>query len=146
MVMHGEYHREEFVLRLRPQQLALANLPYDFHLFPASVWCKELLEEGVMRYAPNVYVLRQASPPWQPKTIRPDAGNLPWMVLNLKHERYELFEAWVEHVKMALPYLVALPLSQLFWLGGVVRSPMAREPSRKRARRHDEDRASETTP
>ena len=30
------------------------------------------------------------------------------MVLHLKHERYELFEAWVEHVKMALPYLVAI--------------------------------------
>ena len=47
---------------------------------------------------------------------------------------------------LALPYLVALPLSQLFWLGGVVRSPMAREPSRERAQGHDEDRASETTP
>jgi predicted ATPase len=108
VVMHAEYHRDRFVLRLRPQQLALANLPYDFHLFPASGWFKELLEEGVMRYAPNGHALRQASPPGQPKTIRPDAGNLPWMVLNLKHERYELFEAWVEHVKMALPYLVAI--------------------------------------
>jgi len=106
--MHAEYHREKFVLRLRPQQLALANLPYDFHLFPASGWFKELLEEGVMRYAPNGHALRQASPPGQPKTIRPDAGNLPWMVLNLKHERSELFEAWVEHVKMALPYLVTI--------------------------------------
>jgi len=61
--MHAEYHREKFVLRLRPQQLALANLPYDFHLFPASGWFKELLEEGVgariRRYATAAAVLRE---------------------------------------------------------------------------------------
>jgi predicted ATPase len=49
-----------------------------------------------------------ACPPGQPKTIRTDAVNLPWLVLRLQHEQHDLFEAWVEHVKMALPYLVAV--------------------------------------
>jgi predicted ATPase len=30
------------------------------------------------------------------------------MVLHLKQERPEMFEAWVDHVKMALPYLVMI--------------------------------------
>jgi hypothetical protein len=47
---------------------------------------------------------------------------------------------------LALPYLVALPLAQLFWLGGVARSDSARAPARAREPRRDEERASETTP
>lgn len=112
IAIKAEYAREKFVLRLQPQQLALANLPYDLHLFPASGWLKALLEGGMVRYEPQVSALRRACPPGQPRTIRPDAMNLPWMVLRLKHERYELFEAWVEHVKMALPYVIALDAAE----------------------------------
>jgi hypothetical protein len=89
--MKAEYQREKFDLRLQPQQLALANLLRDSHLFPASVWFRDLLESGIMRYEPHWPSLHQACPPGQPKTIRADAVNLPWLVLRLQHEQHELF-------------------------------------------------------
>jgi len=103
--MRAEQGREKFSFRLEPHQLALANLPQDASLFPASVWFVETLKEGMIHYEPNMSVLRRACPPGQPKTIRPDAANLPWIVLSLKQERPHMFEAWTEHVKTALPNL-----------------------------------------
>lgn len=106
--IRAEYQRENFSFRLQPHQLALANLPHDAHLFPASVWFSELLRDGMVRYEPYGSALHRACPPGQSNIIRPDAVNLPWMVLNLQQERPEMFEAWVEHVTMALPYLVSI--------------------------------------
>ncbi len=99
-------------LRLEPQELALANLPRDIDKFSASIWFRNLLEKGVMRYEPSWSVLRRACPPGQPKTLRADATNLPWLVLNLQQEQPDLFESWVEHVKMALPNIVAIEAIQ----------------------------------
>lgn len=95
-------------LRLEPQELALANIPRDSEKFPASVWFRSLLEKGVMRYEPSWSMLRRACPPGQPKTLRSDAANLPWLVLKLQKEQPDLFDSWVEHIKMALPNLVAI--------------------------------------
>jgi predicted ATPase len=65
-----------------------------------------MLKEGMIHYEPNVLALHRACPPGQPKTIRPDAANLPWLVLSLKQERPNMFDAWIEHVKTALPNLM----------------------------------------
>jgi predicted ATPase len=100
--------RSTIDLSLEPQELALANVPKDATQFPATIWFRDLLEKGVMRYEPSWSLLRRASSPGQPKTIRSDAANLPWLVLNLQQEDSEMFEAWVEHVKMALPNLESI--------------------------------------
>jgi hypothetical protein len=81
VAVKAEYERSSFELRLEPQQLALANIPMDTHLFPASVYFRQFLEGGVMRYEPNWAILRAACPPGQPKRIRADAANLPWLAL-----------------------------------------------------------------
>jgi hypothetical protein len=103
-----EQGRRDFVLRLEPTQLALANLPLDASLCPATVRFIEMLTQGVLTYRPDIQELHKASPPGQPKTIRADAANLPWMVLSLKQERPAMFEAWVEHVQTALPTITAI--------------------------------------
>ena len=95
-------------LRLEAQELALVNIPRDTTRFPASIWFRDFLEKGVMRYEPDWSKLRKASTPGQPKTIRSDAANLPWLVMNLKEEKPDLFEAWVDHVKEALPNIEAI--------------------------------------
>ncbi len=95
--------RQKLTLKLEPQELALANVPKDVQQFPAMVWFRELLEKGAMQYRPNWSLLRKACPPGQPKTIRADGANLPWLILSLKQQQPDLFEAWVEHVKIALP-------------------------------------------
>jgi predicted ATPase len=99
---------DTFTLRLKPDKLALANIPHDSSLCPATVWFIEMLTQGMLSYAPNIHELHKASPPGQPRTIKANAANLPWMVLSLKQERPDMFEAWVEHVKTALPSICAI--------------------------------------
>lgn len=95
--------QREFLLHLEPEKLALANLPLDSTLLPATVWFIEMLTNGVLTYMPNIEELHRACPPGQSRTIRADAVNLPWMVLNLKQEHPGLFDLWIDHVKTALP-------------------------------------------
>jgi hypothetical protein len=77
-----EEGRKDFALRLEPDQLALANLPHDSSLSPATVWFVELLTHGTLAYNPNIAELHRACPPGQPQTLRADAVNLPWMVFS----------------------------------------------------------------
>ncbi|GAA6623911.1 methylation-associated defense system AAA family ATPase MAD3 [Scytonema sp. NUACC26] len=95
--------RMEF--ELEPQELVLANFPQEFHDFPATLWFKNFLEKEIMCYQPSYSLLRKAFPPSQRKTLRSDAANLPWLVLNLQTEQPDLFDYWVEHIKMAFPNL-----------------------------------------
>ena len=104
----GKYKKVDFNLHINPQQLALANVPLDSNSFPATVYLRQLLEESVMRYEPNWAALRTACPPGQPKQIRADAANLPWLVKVLKSEREEFFDLWVQHVQQALPNVVGI--------------------------------------
>lgn len=104
----AEYERNNFDLRLEPQKLALANVPMDAHLFPASVYLRQLLEGAVMRYEPNWAALRTACPPGQPKRIRADAANLPWLVLWLKEENPKRFDLWARHIQQGLPNVSAI--------------------------------------
>ncbi len=95
-------------LHLDPHQLALANVPRDATLYPATVWFVQMLGEGMLHYKPDVSLLRAESPPGLQKTLMPNAQNLPWLILNLKQEQPQRFEAWVDHVRTALPNLVTL--------------------------------------
>lgn len=61
-----------------------------------------------MRYEPSWSLLHRACPPGQPKNLRSDAANLPWLVLNLQQQEPDLFNSWVEHIKMALPNLIGI--------------------------------------
>jgi predicted ATPase len=103
-----EQGRKDFALHLEPDKLALASLPHDSSLSPATVWFVEMLTRGTLAYNPNIAELHRACPPGQPKTMRADAANLPWMVLELKQTRRAMFEAWVAHVKTALPTIRAI--------------------------------------
>ncbi|WP_373479207.1 AAA family ATPase [Geminocystis sp.] len=107
-IIKSEYSRKKNELKLELNQLALANIPRDLSKFPATIWLRDLLEKGVMFYEPNWGLLRQASPPVQIKTLKKDASNLPWMVLNLQQEEPDLFNIWVDHVRMALPNLISI--------------------------------------
>lgn len=100
--------RKKYALKLEPQELALANVPRDAEQFPATVWLRDFLEREVLFYQPAWARLRQACPPGQPPTLRADAINLPWLVLNLKRQNPDSFEFWVDHVRMALPNVVGI--------------------------------------
>ncbi|MEO1433801.1 MAG: AAA family ATPase [Cyanobacteria bacterium J06633_8] len=113
VILKSELHNtNQSRLNLEPQELALANVVKDLTNFPATNWFIDLLKKGVMRYEPSWEMLRKACPPGQPKNLRPDAANLPWLVMNLQQKEPDLFEAWVEHIKMALPNIVKIEAIQ----------------------------------
>lgn len=102
--------RMEF--ELEPQELILANFPQDFPNFPATLWLKNFLENEIMYYKPSYSMLGKAFPASQRKTLRFDAANLLWLVLNLQIEQPALFDYWVEHIKTAFPNLQTIQAVQ----------------------------------
>jgi predicted ATPase len=96
--------RREVAVQLNAEELALANVFADIDMFPATIWFRELLEKKAIQYMPNGTALRKPCSPSRlaAKSVQPDGANLPWLVIDLKqHEN--MFEAWVDHVKTALP-------------------------------------------
>jgi predicted ATPase len=104
----AEYEKGNFNFRLGPQDLALASIVPDAHLFPAAIYFREMLEKGSMRYEPNWSILRAPCPPGQPRLIRADGANLPWLVLWLKQDSPARFKRWAQHIHQALPNVVAI--------------------------------------
>lgn len=94
--------------RLGRRRSALGQLPEDETKFPASLWFKRLLAEGVHQLAPDARLLRRPSPPGQPRRLRPDGGNLPWVVAELQDRDPERLRRWVAHLGAALPDLTGV--------------------------------------
>ncbi|MEW5801242.1 MAG: AAA family ATPase [bacterium] len=89
--------------KLGPRKSALGNLPADGSKFPVTSWLKDLLTDGVQQLMLNSLLIRQASPPGQPRGFKPDGSNLPWVIENLKSTSDERFRDWINHVRTALP-------------------------------------------
>lgn len=94
--------------KLGPRRSALANLPEDESKYPVATWLKSLLAEGVQQLMLNSLLIRQASPPGQGRTFRPDGSNLPWVVEELERKEPRRIEAWIRHLQTALPDLVSI--------------------------------------
>jgi energy-coupling factor transporter ATP-binding protein EcfA2 len=87
-------------------RLALDTVPFDEAQFPAALWFRSLLREGTLAYAPEFAALRQAAPPaGRDPQLDPSGRNTPWLALRLKREDKELYEAWVDLVRIALPQI-----------------------------------------
>jgi predicted ATPase len=89
--------------RLGPRRSALANLPEDEDRFPATIWFKQYLTEGVQRIMLNSEALRRPVQPQSPRRFLPDGSNLPWVIDTLANTAPDRFERWVAHVRTALP-------------------------------------------
>ncbi|GGO04493.1 hypothetical protein GCM10010116_08860 [Microbispora rosea subsp. aerata] len=90
-------------LRVPSSQLALGTVPADPDLFPAALWLGQLLREGVVFFDPAWETLRRPSPPGHPSRLLPSGENLPWLALNLQESDPDRFNAWIDHVRTALP-------------------------------------------
>lgn len=89
--------------RLGPDRSALANLPADEARFPAALWVRELVMEGVHRIQLNAEKMRVPSPAGSPTTFLPDGSNLPSVVHDLEVRDPDALQRWLEHVRTALP-------------------------------------------
>jgi len=90
-------------LHLGTRKSALGNLFEDSNLFPASLWLKQLLTEGIQSVVLNSMLIRKASPPGKGKTFRTDGSNLPWVIEHLQASEPQKFRDWIAHVQTALP-------------------------------------------
>ena len=93
----------DHAFRLGPRRSALGNLPEDESKFPVATWLKGALVEGVQSLVLNSALMRKPSPPGQPKRFGPDGSNLPWVVEGLRAGHPDKLEAWIRHVRTALP-------------------------------------------
>lgn len=91
--------------RIGPERSALANLPADEDRFPAALWVRQLLTEGVHRIQLNAEKMRLPSPAGAPPSFLPDGSNLPWVVRDLPPDN---MNRWLEHVRTALPDVEAI--------------------------------------
>jgi ABC-type transport system involved in cytochrome c biogenesis ATPase subunit len=106
----NDYFRSETsdwnnLFRLGPRRSALANLPEDEDKFPAAIWFRRLLLEGVQRLALNSESLRRPSRPGVTRRFLPDGSNLPWVVRDLEERNADQIADWVAHLRTALPDL-----------------------------------------
>lgn len=93
--------------RFGPQKSALRNLPEDEDQFPVTTWLKNYLkmEEGIQDLTLNSLAMRNPCPPGMPRQFLPDGSNLPWVIATLKEKHKDRFDAWLEHLRTALPDL-----------------------------------------
>ncbi len=100
------------MFRLGPGRSALANLPEDEDKFPAAVWTKRFLMDGVHRLSLNGEAMRRPAPAGSPRGFQPDGTNLPWVVHSLEEEAPDRFAWWVEHLRSALPDLTGISTAE----------------------------------
>lgn len=81
--------------------------------FPASTWFLNLLLDGVVFFHPTWSDLRAPSQPGLKRQPLLGSGeNLPWIALRLQEESSDRFEAWVAHVRTALPQITAIAIRE----------------------------------
>lgn len=108
-VQHGnDYFQSETtrwnnMFRLGPKRSALANLPEDQERFPATIWFKRYISEGVQRIMLNSEALRRASRPQTSLSFLPDGSNLPHVIHRLEQNHPDRLREWINHICTALP-------------------------------------------
>jgi AAA15 family ATPase/GTPase len=80
----AEGQQQAFNFTIQPWQLALNSMPADHHLFPATLWFRDYLQQYTCLYEPQGFKLRQASPPRYRTGLNPEGRGLPWQILALQ--------------------------------------------------------------
>ncbi len=106
----NNYFRSErtewnLALRFAFQRLALSGIPEDEERFPAALWFRQKLLQGIHVIQLNSVLMRRACPADAPRTFQADGSNLPVMV-RLLQAQPSRFTAWVAHVQTILQDLV----------------------------------------
>lgn len=89
--------------KLGATRSTLGGLPEDEGHFPAALFAKRLLAEGVFSLALSAPAMRRPAPAGLASELSPDGSNLPWVVERLAQRRPERFASWRDHLRTALP-------------------------------------------
>lgn len=88
--------------QIPPGKSALANLPEDHSLFPVALWFRDMLH-GAQRIVLSGEAMRLPCPPVRGHEYLSDGSNLPHVVHRLASSSPDQHEAWIKHVREALP-------------------------------------------
>ena len=92
--------------KLGSRKSALGNVVADTDSYPVATWLRDYLTTGVQRFVLNSLIIRRPSPPARIAGFLPDGSNLPWAVAALRERDRARHQAWVDHLRTALPDLV----------------------------------------
>jgi predicted ATPase len=84
---------------------AIKSLPTGTNGFPAIKWFATLISEGIRDVRLNTEALHKASTIEAEKASKLTGANLARSVLELRENSRESFEAWIRHLRTALPDL-----------------------------------------
>jgi predicted ATPase len=98
----AENSTDFYPFELQTNRSALSSLPLDQSKFPAGVWFKELLREGVQTVALDNELLRAASAPYQGRPKIVSGFNLARLVAQLHDQSPDLFKRWLGHVQTSI--------------------------------------------
>lgn len=93
-----------FRTRLDARTSALQATPTDDRGYSVANWFRSLLVDGIRRIDLDDGTLAAPSPPGLGPLLLPDGANLPKVVAALREDSSR-FEAWLRHVRSALPDL-----------------------------------------
>ncbi len=89
-------------LRPLPHRSGLTVIPEEAERFPASVWLRRFLTEGLKFLMLNSRAMKEPSPPDGPRTFQPDGANLALVVEHLRQTDPSRFQKWLAHVQTVL--------------------------------------------
>jgi predicted ATPase len=87
----------------------LMAVPEDKERFPATVWIRKFLSEGIQEISLNYQKMRMPCSPIIQDTFLPDGSNLPIVMQNLKDEQKNL---WIEHLQVVLPEIMNIGIRE----------------------------------
>ncbi len=90
------------MFRTQARKAALASLPEDHDRFPASIWVRNLLLDGVRAIALNSAAMRRPVSPSSQRRFSVNGANLPLVVQDLRQPHRD---DWLKHLRNILPGL-----------------------------------------
>ena len=110
MHTHAQFFREDgtqhpYQPEIHRKTSVLSHLPPDPTGFPASIWFTNFLREGIVNVSLSTEDLHQPSTVEAEKASKLTGANLARSVFDLQEKQSESFEAWIRHLRTALPDL-----------------------------------------
>lgn len=95
-----------------PLKASLARIPEDEERFPATLWAKNILMEGIHSIQLNSSKMRKSCRPDLPVSFKADGSNLPKVIQYLKKQKPASFIRWIKHIQTAIPEIERIEINE----------------------------------
>jgi AAA domain, putative AbiEii toxin, Type IV TA system len=95
-------------LKLKSGISALGSFPFDEDNYPIIIWLRDFLFDNIQILQLNSKLLKYPASPGKSNKFLPDGSNLPHVIRELTSKHNDNFDAWIRHLRTALPDLVTI--------------------------------------